>query len=230
MRLLNIAPLKHLYYLPRKNDRFLLETCALTVDICARILKRLNIITSTISHSKCICMVSLHIALTREKYSIPSTPLYLAAYMRVYQMLAYILLAAYMRVYQMLAYILLAAYMRVYQMLAYILLAAYMRVYQMLAYILLAAYMRVYQMLAYILLAAYMRVYQMLAYILLAAYMRVYQMLAYILLAAYMRVYQMLAYILLAKLTAVRNENGLSYHKIRGLYFLAFILATTILR
>ena len=34
--------------------------------------------------------------------------------------------------------------------------------------------------------------------------------------------------ILLTKITAAQNEDALSYHKVRGLYFLAAIFATTI--
>ena len=35
-------------------------------------------------------------------------------------------------------------------------------------------------------------------------------------------------YILLTKTTAVQNEDALSFHKLRGLYFLAVIFATSI--
>ena len=37
-------------------------------------------------------------------------------------------------------------------------------------------------------------------------------------------------YILITKTTAAQNEVALSYHKLRGLYFLAIIFAATIIR
>ena len=36
------------------------------------------------------------------------------------------------------------------------------------------------------------------------------------------------AIILPTKTTAVQNENALSYHRVRGLYFLAIVFVTTI--